>query len=187
MNTSRGVIHNEAWRGLLVSVDPGIRVCGVACFVEGTLAWAQPVKSLDKSAKGADAYFAMSTAVRDVVWAGAGVPTHIAIETPEQYPGSPAPRSAVQALEGVVGAVGVALQGAKGVPVFGYKPKEWKRQVPKPIMYGRICSRLSQNELDAVPSVAASVRFKTSTFHQCLDAIGIGLHHLGRLRPQGDQ
>lgn len=57
-----------------------------------------------------------------------------------------------------------------------YRPHAWKGQVPKIVMQARIMKRLDDREkanVDLVP---------ISTSHNTVDAVGIGLHHLGRLK-----
>ena len=51
------------------------------------------------------------------------------------------------------------------------KPAEWKGQVPKKIMNERVLSKLSAQE-----------RAIVKDNHNAIDAVGLGLHVLGRLR-----
>lgn len=57
-------------------------------------------------------------------------------------------------------------------------PRTWKSNVKKEIMTERILSRLTPDELALVP---LRPRAKTPD-HNCVDAIGLGLWKLGRLR-----
>ena len=66
------------------------------------------------------------------------------------------------------------------------KPYEWKGQVPKPISHKRTQAKLRPEELDIVAKATHSNGDGThqpivaSKRHNMLDAIGIGLHVLGR-------
>lgn len=55
-------------------------------------------------------------------------------------------------------------------------PEQWKGCVPKEIHQPRILSRLMMEELYLVRAV-----LPPSLRHNAIDAVGIGLHHLGRL------
>jgi hypothetical protein len=57
-------------------------------------------------------------------------------------------------------------------------PRTWKGNVPKEIMTARILKQLTPEELKHVP---VRPRAKTPD-HNCVDAIGMGLNRLGRLR-----
>lgn len=56
-------------------------------------------------------------------------------------------------------------------------PADWKRQLPKHVAALRIKARLTPAECDAVRNL--NVLPKT-TLHNAIDAIGIGLHFVGR-------
>jgi hypothetical protein len=58
-------------------------------------------------------------------------------------------------------------------------PREWKGQVPPDIMIGRIVSKLTRDESDLVHK--SLERHAAALRHNAIDAIGIGLHYLGRL------
>ena len=161
---------------LLVSIDPGLRLCGLAIFTDGVLTTAVLVKAWEKL-EGPEAYRTMAQAIQATV---RDVPTAVAIETPQQYHGSPAPRSRVQALEGVVGAI-AAVFAPYGPTVVHYLPREWKGQLPKPVAFQRVLGRLSVEELNVEPRLLDVKLAPTSQWGHVVDAVGIGLHHLGRL------
>ncbi len=156
----------------LLAVDPGVRMCGVALFELGRLKRAGLARC---TLPGNVPYRCMAEAV--MAWAG-DVDV-LATERPQQYPHAPTPRSSVQALEGVVGAV-QAIAGTDDVHT--YTPAMWKGQVPKGVMYGRIVQRLSETERGRAAKAVLSVDLKRSIHHNALDAVGVGLYHLGRLR-----
>lgn len=58
-------------------------------------------------------------------------------------------------------------------------PYEWKAQVDPDIMCERILERLDTEEISLIPDLPQS------TLHNVLDAIGIGLVELGRMRVGG--
>ena len=60
-----------------------------------------------------------------------------------------------------------------------YKPREWKGQLTKDACHARITERLSEEE---ARTLIHSLSFVSATLrHNALDAVGIGLFHLGRL------
>ena len=172
----------------LVAVDPGLRVCGVALFDDGALQRAFSVKAPRRPGNEGDAAAAaaMARAVCEAVCDGDEVPDVFAAEEPQQYPGSPAPRSAVQALDRVVGALAADLRHEaraddRELAVVCYKPRVWKGQVPKGVMLRRVLRRLTDEELRRVPDLISSLERKSSVHHHAIDAVGVGLHHTGRL------
>lgn len=76
-------------------------------------------------------------------------------------------------LAGVVGATCAELGGT----VTGVLPREWKGQTPKDIHNARVLKRLTPEELKIVQTCSVS----ESLLHNTIDAVGIGLFHLGRL------
>lgn len=144
------------------SVDPGVKVAGVAYFVNAKLAHACPVVGED--------WRDTAERIRDCL--AASSVAEWAIELPQVYTQSKwkgDPNDLIQ-LALVVGALAYDTQATL------YRPSEWKKQVPKEIMGKRILERLSLTEREAIRECPA--RHK----HNVLDAIGIGLHHLKRLR-----
>lgn len=77
------------------------------------------------------------------------------------------------ALAGVVSAI--AAHWEKRGSVFSYVPSEWKGQIPKDICGARIMNRLSVAEGSLITAVKPA-----SKRHNTIDAVGLGLHHLGR-------
>jgi len=75
-------------------------------------------------------------------------------------------------LLGLVGVdCAVAMAYHESMDLVTVYPDEWKGQVPKKIMNERVWARLSSEEQENV----------TKKDHNVLDAVGIGLHQLGRL------
>lgn len=82
------------------------------------------------------------------------------------------------ALCGVDAALAVAFNVDN---VFSYLPSEWKGQMTKAACHHRIQSRLSDAELRVWFEAEAR---HGSLVHNVWDAVGIGLHHRGRLKPR---
>lgn len=164
---------------LLVSIDPGYKDCGVAIFRGGELDHCHHVVCKTTGMVEAIQFTETARCVVDYVMNAIDCSTFdLIIEYPQQYARSPAPRESVQRLVGVVGSLVSQFQsktGGLGLRVTTYKPREWKGQVPKDVMFRRITSKLSGDEIDRIPPLS-----KTRLSH-VYDAVGIGLYHLGRL------
>lgn len=162
---------------ILLAVDPGIRGCGAALFDGSTLARVAYVVSPFASGNQAGESAAMAAAVAE--WAG--VVDLVVIEWPRVYAtriragqssGDP---NDLLALAGVDAAV-AALVGARSA---SYCPSDWKGNVPKDVMGARILGRLSAAEQSLVMTVTPAGKR-----HNAIDAVGVGLFHLGRLAPR---
>lgn len=110
-----------------------------------------------------------------------GRPDVVAIEVPQVYTAVRAKGDPNQLLPlyGIGAAIGALLPNAR---IVEYRPAQWAGQLPKTTKHreakqslrgARIMSRLSETECLLVPDD-----------HDVIDAIGIGLHHLGRLAPR---
>jgi len=159
----------------LVSIDPGLRHCGVAFFDEGVLVKAFLVKNEEKHARGPITHLRMAEAVSKwlrSVGARTGYYT-LVVEYPRIYPGSSQQKgdlNDIVELGGVVSAL-VAWLAVEPENFRALYPSEWKGQVPKDVMNERVLKRLSVKEHEAL----------VSSDHNTLDAVGIGLFHNGRL------
>lgn len=156
---------------LLVSYDPG-----------KTPAWALfETRILVRCARGRPTVYQL------------GPNLHAVIEEPMVYPHSPIPPNDLIPVAIDVGEFhGLLRENALeyGGPVsFEHvKPRQWKGQVPKPkryekwdtyIIHQRILKVLDKDELKVYLLALATVPEKQR--HNIVDAVGIGLHHLGRL------
>lgn len=156
---------------MLLAVDPGLRGCGVALFSGQNLIRCAYLRG-SKDAKDGAAWACMAQEVWE--WAGADA-TRIVSEFPKVYSAGKSkgdPEDLLQ-LAGVVGALSALFSGTVQV----VRPYEWKRQVPKDIMTSRIINRLTGPEGE----VARHGMPARSYQHNVWDAIGIGLHALGRI------
>lgn len=64
-----------------------------------------------------------------------------------------------------------------GAQHHAFEPAAWKRQLPKHVAALRIKERLTYQECEAVRNLNA---LSKTMVHNAIDAIGIGLHFLGR-------
>lgn len=160
----------------VISIDPGLRHCGAAFYVDGQLAKAHLVKNEEKHARGPMTHLRMAEAVSKwlrLVGARTGYYT-LVVEYPRIYPGSTQQKgdlNDIVELGGVVSAL-VAWLAVEPENFRALYPSEWKGQTPKDVMNERVLKRLSGEEKTTL----------MSSDHNTLDAVGIGLFHLGRLQ-----
>lgn len=141
----------------MVSVDPGA-VSGWALFHDGQLL-ISGIQRIDRDGP--------------VVCNMAHV---LVIEVPQVYPGQRAkvdPNDLVRL--GIRAGVWIGWYRGNGSRIVEVKPAAWKGQVPKDVMGRRILAHLSEEERANLGRVAPS------QVHNMIDAVGIGLHHVGRL------
>jgi hypothetical protein len=175
--------------GEFLTVDPSIRSAGVAAFRAGQLHAAGVVKM---DTEGSDAARCLEMASSIVRWAMRQEikPRVLVLEWPQIYRAAKS-KGDPNDLPGLAG-VGMAVAGilAMGVAqlnltleVVSYTPAEWAGQLPKSVRVSgflasprtrRIKSRLSEAEIETVATISS---------HDAFDAIGLGLHALGRLEP----
>jgi RNase H-fold protein (predicted Holliday junction resolvase) len=148
---------------MLISIDPGLRMCGLARWEKGTLTRALLVRG-EKKERGPVAWRSMAQAViREAPEA-----SRVVIEMPQFYTdrfrkGRP---EDIAELAAVVGAISSSFS----VPVTAVLPRTWKGQSPKDVTKERCLRSLTQLELDAIDLPAAK-----SLEHNVYDAIGLGL------------
>lgn len=163
----------------LLAVDPSIRSAGVALFLEGRLWQAATIKRSGTDDDLVERCRAMARRVFE--WADGSRVDELALEWPQIYRAtrSKGDPNDLPALAGVCAAV-AALYTL--VPVRSYTPAEWAGQLPKSTLKRdtltsprtlRIASRLTPKECAILKGAG----------HDAIDAVGIGLHHLGRLAP----
>lgn len=163
---------------ILVSVDCGVRGCGVAVFDGAKLSTATYVKNPQRHGQGANSALAMAQAVKQWFCQGCSPyfkhsPDELAIETMRVYEASEQ-KGDQNDLLGVQLVAG-AITGIMGCPVVSYVPQEWKGSVDGDVFTKRIISRLSETEKQAITYVSESVD------HNTIDGVGVGLKRLGRL------
>jgi len=172
---------------VLIAIDPGYAKrgpgCACALFVEGLLTalwFARPNEARPVAPDGADVVY----------------------ELPQMRPRedvSPGKANTLIKLAAVGAELAGQYSGASGGRVYAVTPAAWKGSTPKPQSHGRILDVLSRAELaivgaDAMARVAEAKRrgaldrwarpgadyYGTWPRHNLLDAVGIGVHHLGR-------
>lgn len=159
----------------LLSIDPGLRGCGVAYFYEGVLKHALYVANPVISGRGYFAHAAMASAVHEKFHPADMHIVKVVIEHPTIYPGSAQQKGDPNDLIDVA-CVGSAL-GAyyKDCGLETVFPMEWKGQTPKEIMNERCRLALSDDERKRIDECSAHLR------HNVMDGIGIGLYKLSRV------
>lgn len=166
----------------MLAVDPGIRGCGVALFEGPTLVACAYVfnkaKEGNRAAEAAD----MARAI-GVEFVMGRVIDELVVEWPRVY----ATRLRKGEMDGqdpndliALSAIDGALAYRMGVKTTSYVPSEWKGQMKKEPCHARIKSRLNPRELAILMDADNDAKSKA---HNVYDAVGIGLHHLGRLKP----
>lgn len=176
---------------ILVSVDPGLRVCGVAVWGYGDepegirLGSAFLARNPEKKARGAKAWAAMasevSVGVANVLARYApSFANSVVVECPQAY--NPKFQKGDQNDLIELAAVAGAVQGKfylnpfKGLEAHvSYLPAQWKGQVPKEIHNRRVMESLTEAERNVIDECPPSL------LHNVIDGIGIGLFHLQKL------
>ncbi len=183
---------------MLLALDPSIVSCGVALFRDGRLCAATTIKQN----RGAAQFNALT---RCALMSG-NVRAWVAVqefrikelvesmcaEWPVIYPpgkGKPAPSKSLPGLSGV--ATGVAALLARAHPslaTYCYTPREWTQGTKKEGPSGTLKDwrqstryRRIDKRIDHV--VAFSIWQAQVKTHDAMDAVGIGLYHLGRFDP----
>ncbi len=167
----------------ILCVDPSLRSIGVAVYYDDRLCEAATLKPAVRTTDDI-AHRCRAAAMTILEWCRPHQTVdpiaQLVVEWPQVYRAvkSKGDPNDLLGLAGICAAVAALFE----VPVFSYTPAEWAGQLPKATTkkltaYSprtkRIMSRLSAVELGRVP-----------VQHDALDAIGLGLHHLGRLAPR---
>lgn len=147
----------------LLTIDPG-NVTGWASFVRSHLVAAGVKKKQGKFIVGLPEIFTLE-------------PPLVLIEMPRWYPHDHSDVNDLLDLSVFVGEL-KRFYEATGCVVELVWPRTWKGNVPKEITNRRTIAALTPGEVALVP---LRPRAKTPD-HNCLDAIGLGLWKLGRLR-----
>jgi hypothetical protein len=172
--------------GDLLAIDPSIRSPGVALFRAGKLVVAARVTfPIDATQNDAERCLAAADAIAG--WANqmGARPDAIAFEWPQVYarekskgdPNQLIPMAGVDLALATGFTIAAAMRKSR-LRVLCYKPADWIGQLPKATRGSaksspraqRILSRLDAAEVAALPDQ-----------HDAIDAVGIGLHALGRL------
>lgn len=158
--------------GTCVTLDPGLRACGVALWYDGVLVRAGAVRG-PATGRGPAVWSALADGV--AAWVGPAPAGVLLVETMKVYlVGKGDPADLIE-LSGVAGAVVGRLAGwsAEGV-----KAAEWNRQVPSHIQRQRTRAWVeAQGWLDRV-DLATTVRFQEDVW----SAVGIGRWRMSQSR-----
>lgn len=155
---------------MLLTIDPGVRICGVALWQpDGQLHRAELVRGAH-AAPDAVAWIAMATAVFHATELYR--PQALVIEQMRTYEGRAAKGDAndLIAVAHTVGAIVMRLR----LPTVVQTAQQWKGGTPKSVTENRMNEKLSPAEKERIIWPAKSLR------HNVTDAIGIGLRHLRR-------
>lgn len=177
-------------RNLLVALDPGLRECGVAIFDldSGELLAAGMPTNAERKARGLAAWSRMAGGVAAFVSsfleplraAGVAASVTVASECPQVYTAGKSkgdPNDLIE-LAGVVGRVAGELRATSE---RSFLPREWKGTLDGDVMVERIKARLGE-----LPHEHLRVQLPRAQdkHHNVWDAVGIGLHVVGRLAPR---
>lgn len=161
-----------------MAIDPGLRHCGYAVFAEGRLVRAglarNPVKTEPPNA------WRTMASVFERAARGGGLVIECMQADGRTHRAQIASILDVSAVAGGIVSVGGWSQ------VAGFAPKEWTRGIPKAPRGKRVLSRLDDAELTVLDGsecdLEAASRGKiTGATDHIMDAVGLGLHYLGRL------
>ena len=154
---------------IVVGIDPG-RDAGLAVLVEGRLVAARLLDGCAPAAYLGDLGLLAGDAV-------------VVVELPSHYPQgrSAAPANDLIRLSYRAGRLVEAVLAALGpreVRVVEIAPATWKAQVPPTLIAERIRARLEPDEEALVLDAVGQQKAKA---HNVLDAVGMSLHHVGRM------
>lgn len=144
----------------LVGIDPGVHFCGISHFYQGKLEYAAYLPTDD-----------MFSFICDQL----PVAYRYLIECPRIYPQA-RQKGDQNDLINLARVVGGLERWCEGKVEIIY-PREWKGTVDADVMVKRIQERLSPEE--KAKAVLPSAKSK---HHNVWDAVGIGLHGVGRLK-----
>ena len=168
---------------ILVSVDPGLRVCGVAIFEDRVLMDTRAVAH--DCSHGPGQRTGMAGAVMDYVASKTEGVDSMVVELMviRKDRGRSPSRGDVHAdlirLSHVTGAIWFEAERAYACSLVEMDPGRWTKGRKKKINHPRIVERLSPEEVEVL---TAELKYThAGSEKEILDAIGIGLYELGRL------
>ena len=183
---------------LTTYLDPGILGSGLSVFAGKDLYGAAYVPNpVDKAASSLARRVAMARALvekldawgiasRDIVAVGVEDPQILDSRHQSTAKQRADPNDLLN-LPGVTAAFAALLGGLPPEALYSVKPGEWKENIDKNVMCARIWGRLTPVERARVERLPARQKavdpdaVPGGLMHNALDAIGIGLHFLGRL------
>ncbi len=156
---------------MLLAIDPSVRCVGCALFEDERLVRAWFVKPVViRAEEPAARWRRIAYIVREQ--ANTSFVRTLVSERPQIYQREAGKtKGDPNELLGMVGVIGALAAIYWDCKVVTYVPHEWKGQVDKATMCRRILEKLTPDEKREVPLKS----------HDAIDAVGVGLHHLGRL------
>ena len=178
---------------LVMCVDPGLRICGVALYKvddRGLFAASPCFSKVSPPITGRIAWAAMADAVMSwsddllhnykIHYSILPSVVELVMENPQTYKGQSRradvdSRKSLPELRGVNTHIAkhMAAEGVRGKNVVRYTPHQWKRNVDK---------RITRKRMRKVLSKAEQSYIAMPDDHNVWDAVGIGLHHNRRLK-----
>lgn len=153
--------------GLLLSVDPGLRACGVALWRDGELLRACAIRG-GTEGRGPDVWRSLAASVVNWVEAGLadGESGVVLVETMKVYAQGRADPADLVELAGVSG----AIVGRLGWRAEGVRAAEWNGQLPSPIRRNRTREWVEAQGWNARVNLDTTARFQQDVW----SAVGIG-------------
>lgn len=175
----------------ILSLDSGLRDCGVALYDESTLSECALVRSPVRKDRDAVAWNAMAETVVNWTLEQGDPPDVLVYEMMEAYESnSAAKNNQILQLAGVLGATCREFSLVGGTQFIGYLPKQWKGNIKKDPHHRRITGAYSKatgkfrpgilTEAELEIYAAARDGVPDGLRHNILDGIGIGLYHVRR-------
>jgi hypothetical protein len=155
---------DRIFKGSLVCIDPGLRACGAALFVDGELVRAGAVRG-PTVGRGPDVWAAYAGLVEG--WVGDAAPGALLVEQMKVYVQGKGDPDDLLELAGIAGAIVGRLSGWTA---SGVRARDWNGQVPAPIRRARTQAWVQQcGWLDRV-DLRTTARFQEDIW----SAVGIG-------------
>ena len=157
----------------LITIDPGLRHCGAAFFINGKLERAFLVKGSKNPSPQAWLDIVKNIRQEFLYYDEIDKYDELVLEFPQVY------RSKFQKgdqndLLQIAAIVGCISATGKYSKISYYLPRVWKGQVTKEVTEQRVKKALSKDELSKI-ELTKNKKLNTNIY----DAIGIGLYHLG--------
>lgn len=163
---------------MIMSIDPGLEYFAAAFWLHGNLIKADFYEAESTNAELAQrALYTGNLFEATLKQSPLDAVSLVVFECPVIYPKSKAPPTDIMALYGAVVAMASICTKRYILSRF-VEPRKWKGNVPKEVFGKRIEAKL----MDKERKLAQLDRFPKTKRHDVVDAIGIGLWHLGRMR-----